>query len=476
MAGPLAGVRVLELPAIGPVPFLGMLLADLGAQVTRIDRVTRPEDPLSALPIGTDGPLGRGRRSVAIDLRQPAGAEIALELAAASDLLIEGFRPGVAERLGIGPEPALRRNPALVYGRMTGWGQTGPLAPRAGHDITYLAVSGLLHDIGPQDGPPIPPANYLADFGGGAMFLAMGLLAALLGARSSGRGQVVDAAMLDGAAYLATMVRTLHGHRLWQDGPLARTAGHDITYLAVSGLLHGIGPAAGPPMPPANYVCDFGGGAMSLAVGLLAAVLSARSTGAGQVVDASMVDGAAYLATMVRTLHGHGQWRDERAANIFNGGFPNYRCYACSDGGYVAVGALEPKFWNTLLDILGLDPASTPSPMDPGRADELAALLAGVFAGRPRDEWAELFAGTDACVAPVLTLAEAPHYPHHQARQAYAEVAGVSVAAPVPRFSATPATLPGPPPATGADTGQVLAELGYSDDRLAELRAAGVVG
>jgi alpha-methylacyl-CoA racemase len=359
-----------------------MLLADLGAEVTRIDRLTPGADPLSTI-LGPTGPLGRGRKSVALDLRQPAGAAVALDLVAGVDVLIEGFRPGVAERLGIGPAQALARNPRLVYGRMTGWGQ---------------------------------------------------------------------------------------------DGPLASTAGHDITYLAVSGLLHGIGPAAGPPTPPANYVGDFGGGAMSLAVGLLAAVLSARSTGAGQVVDASMVDGAAYLATMVRTLHGHGLWRDERQANIFDGGVPNYRCYTCSDGKYVAVGALEPKFWDTLLTTLGLDPAVTPSPLDPSRATELVELLAGIFAGRPRDEWAELFAGSDACVAPVLTLAEAPEHPNNQARGAYVEVAGVRVASPVPRFSATPATVAGPPPALGADTDQVLTGLGYSADRLAELRAAGVLG
>ena len=382
MPGPLAGIKVLELPAIGPVPFLGMLLADLGAEVTRIDRLTPGADPLTTI-LGATGPLGRGRKSVAVDLRQPAGAAVALDLAAGVDVLIEGFRPGVAERLGIGPDQALARNPALVYGRMTGWGQDGPLAP---------------------------------------------------------------------------------------------TAGHDITYLAISGLLHGIGPAAGPPTPPANYVADFGGGAMSLAVGLLAAVLSARSTGAGQVVDASMVDGSAYLATMVRTLHGHGLWRDEREANIFNGGAPNYRCYTCSDGKYVAVGALEPKFWDTLLNMLGLDPASTPSPLDPARATELADLLAGIFATRPRDEWAALFAGSDACVAPVLTLAEAPDHPNNQARRSYVEVAGVQVAAPVPRFGGTPATVAGPPPALGADTDDVLAALGYSADRRAELRAAGVIG
>jgi alpha-methylacyl-CoA racemase len=382
MPGPLSGVRVLELPAIGPVPFLGMLLADLGAEVTRIDRLTPGTDTLSSI-LGPTGPLGRGRKSVALDLRQPDGAAVALDLVAGVDVLIEGFRPGVAERLGIGPDQALGRNPRLVYGRMTGWGQEGPLAP---------------------------------------------------------------------------------------------TAGHDITYLAVSGLLHGIGPAAGPPTPPANYVGDFGGGAMSLAVGLLAAVLSARTTGAGQVVDASMVDGSAYLATMVRTLHGHGLWQDAREANIFNGGAPNYRCYTCSDGRYVAVGALEPKFWNTLLATLGLDPASTPSPLDPERATELAELLAGIFATRPRDDWADLFAGSDACVAPVLTLAEAPDHPNNRIRGSYVEVTGVRVASPAPRFGGTPTEVAAPPPALGADTDEVMAGLGYSAGRVAELRAAGVVG
>jgi len=383
VAGPLAGIRVLELPAIGPVPFLGMLLADLGAAVTRIDRVAAEPDPLSALPIGGTGPLGRGRRSIAVDLRRPAGAAIALDLVAESDVLIEGFRPGVAERLGIGPEPALRRNPRLVYGRMTGWGQDGPLAPRAGHDITYLAIAGLLHDIGPADGPPTPPAN---------------------------------------------------------------------------------------------YVCDFGGGAMSLAVGLLAAVLSARGTGHGQVVDAAMVDGAAYLATMVRTLHSHRLWADGREANIFNGGMPHYRCYRCADGRYVAVGALEPKFWAVLLQTLGLDPATVPSPYEPVHQSELTDLLAGIFAGRSRDEWAELFEPVDACVAPVLTLAEAARHPHNAARGSYLEVAGATVAAPTPRFGATPAEPAGSPPEPGAQTEEILTGLGYPAGRIAELRGAGTIG
>jgi alpha-methylacyl-CoA racemase len=381
MPGPLAGIRVVELPALGPVPFLGMLLADFGAEVIRIDKISADTDPLAALPVGASGPLGRGRRSVALDLRQPQGVEVVLRLVEDVDLLIEGFRPGVAERLGIGPIQALSRNPKLVYGRMTGWGQ---------------------------------------------------------------------------------------------DGPLAATAGHDITYLAVSGLLHGIGPASGPPTPPANYVCDFGGGAMTLAVGVLAAVLNARSTGTGQVVDAAMIDGASYLATMVRTLHGHGLWQDAREANIFNGGAANYRCYECSDGGFVAVGALELKFWNVLLATLGLDPASTPSPYDPARTAELTSLLAGIFATKTRDEWAAVFEPLDACVAPVLTLKEAPEHAHNASRNSYVRVAGVTVAAPTPRFSETPAEAAPQPPALGADTAAVLTDLGYTDAEQTELKHAGI--
>ena len=381
--GPLAGIRVLELPALGPVPFVGMLLADLGAEVVRVDRIGLVDDPLSALPVGANGPLGRGRRSLALDLKQPEAIQVALKLIAESDVLIEGFRPGVAERLGLGPQEAWQANPTLVYGRMTGWGQDGALAARAGHDITYLAISGLLHDLGPKNGPPVPPANYVGDFGGGAMVFATGLLAAVLSARSTGQGQVVDAAMVDGAAYLATMVRSLYGSGLWQDG---------------------------------------------------------------------------------------------RENNIFNGGQPHYRCYECADGRYVAVGALEPKFWSVLVRTLGLDPAETPSPYEPARHEELTELLSGIFRGRARDEWAELFEPVDACVAPVLTLAEAPAHPHNAGRRSYVEVAGATVAAPVPRFSTTPAETAFAPPAIGADTTAILAELGYSADRIESLRDAGVLG
>ena len=377
-AGPLAGVRVIELPAIGPVPFLGMLLADLGAEVVRVDKLPGKAGMFGGLPAG---PLGRGRRSVCLDLRQPGAAEVVLRLAAHTDALIEGFRPGVAERLGVGPDAVLARNPALVYGRMTGWGQDGPLAPTAGHDITYLAVTGLLHGIGPAEGPPIPPINYVADFGGGAMFLATGILA---------------------------------------------------------GLLH------------------------------------ARATGEGQVVDAAMTDGAAYLGAMTRTFQAVGGWSDVRGANMLDGGAPNYRCYECADGRYVAVGALEPQFWSALVEGLGLDEATTPSPYDPAQWNDCAAVLTATFATKPRDEWAEIFAARDACVAPVLTLAEAPGHPHNVARGTFTEVGGAVQATPAPRFSATPGATRELTPIDG-DTAAVLDELGYSDDEVAALRKNGAI-
>ena len=375
MPGPLDGVRVIELPAVGPVPFLGMLLADLGADVVRIDRLRA--EPLD---MGSTA-VGRGRRSIAMDLRHPAAAEVVLRLAERSDALIEGFRPGVAERLGVGPDVALARNPRLVYGRMTGWGQYGPLASTAGHDITYLALSGLLAGIGPAEGPPTPPVNYVADFGGGAMFLGVGMLAALTHARESGQGQVVDAAMTDGAAY---------------------------------------------------------------------------------------------LGTLTRALFAAGSWRDARAANMLDGGAPNYRCYACADGRFVAVGALEQKFWRVLIETLGLNGDEIGSPYDRNDWPALTALLAGTFATKTRDEWAEIFAPLNACVAPVLTLAEAPAHPHNVARTAFVEVAAAIVPAPAPRFSATP-TTPGVPPERGADTAALLAELGYRPEDAAALRDPGCI-
>jgi alpha-methylacyl-CoA racemase len=378
MAGPLDGVRIIELPALGPVPFLGMLLADLGADIVRIDRLPGQGGMFGALPAG---PLGRGRRSIGLDLRRPGAAAVVLRLAERSDALIEGFRPGVAERLGVGPDELLARNPKLVYGRMTGWGQDGPLAPTAGHDITYLAVSGVLHGIGPAGGPPIPPVNYVGDFGGGSMFLATGLLAALLHARATGEGQVVDAAMTEGAAYLSSMTRT---------------------FLAAGG------------------------------------------------------------------------WRDERGANLLDGGAPNYRCYECSDGRYVAVGALERQFWEELVGALGLDPATTPSPYDPAQWQACATLLASTFATKTRDEWAAIFEPLDACVAPVLTLAEAPSHPHNAARGSFAPVGDAVLAAPAPRFSATPG-MTTPLTKMGGDTAALLAELGFTTAESDALRAAGAI-
>jgi alpha-methylacyl-CoA racemase len=375
MAGPLSGTRVIELPAIGPVPFAGMLLADLGAEVVRIDKLAAT-GPFDGLPAG---PLGRGRRSVRVDVRKPEGAEVVLRLCGTADALIEGFRPGVAERLGIGPDQALEQNPKLVYGRMTGWGQDGPLAATAGHDITYLAITGLLHGIGPKDGPPWPPANYLADFGGGAMFLVTGLLAALL---------------------------------------------------------------------------------------------HARSTGAGQVVDAAMTEGAAYLGSMTRTFFAMGGWTDERAANMLDGGAPNYRCYECADGKWVAVGALEPQFWAALAATLGV--ADVPSPYDPAQWAVCTEVLSTAFKTKTRDEWAGIFAPLDACVAPVLTLAEAPGHPHNVARRSYTQVGPATLAGAAPKFSATQG---GAAELTelGHDTAAVLAELGYDDAQVAALHESGTI-
>jgi alpha-methylacyl-CoA racemase len=378
MPGPLDGVRVLELPAIGPVPFLGMLLADLGADVVRIDRRAGAAGLGDAMAAS---PMGRGRRSIGLDLRAPGGAEVALRLAECSDALIEGFRPGVAERLGVGPDVVLARNPRLVYGRMTGWGQSGPLAT---------------------------------------------------------------------------------------------TAGHDITYLAITGLLHGIGPAAGPPVPPINYVADFGGGAMVLATGLLAALLHARITGEGQVIDAAMTEGASYLASMTRTFVARGGWRDEREANMLDGGAPNYRCYECADGKWVAVGALEPQFWSALVGALGLDEATTPTPYAQQDWDACKKVLAEAFHAKTRDEWAAIFAPLDACVAPVLTLDEARHHPHNVARGSFVEVAGAAMPGPAPRFSATPAAA-GEVREVGGDTAALLAELGYDAAGVAQLRETGAI-
>jgi alpha-methylacyl-CoA racemase len=377
--GPLDGVRVIEIASLAPAPFGCMILSDLGAEVLRVDRAERC-GPDAKVPVD---PLSRGRRSVGINLKEPAGVELLLRLVASADVLVEGFRPGVAERLGFGPQTCAERNPRLVYGRMTGWGQDGPLAPTAGHDIDYIAISGALSLVGRAGEPPVPPVNLLGDFGGGGMLLALGVLAALLERERSGLGQVVDAAMVDGSALLTSFV-----------------------------------------------------------YGLRAA----------------------------------GAWQDARGVNLLDTGAPFYDTYQTSDGGYVAVGALEAKFYAELLAGLGLSGADLPGQHDRAGWPVLRARFAKVFATRTRDEWAEVFAGSDGCVAPVLNAAEAPAHPHNAQRGTFAEVGGVVQPAPAPRFGRSAAGTPAAPPRPGADTGAVLAELGCGAAEIAALRASGTVG
>lgn len=375
--GPLAGIRVVELAGLGPAPYACLLLAELGADVVRVDR---PGGGTQLVPPERDA-LNRSRPSVAVDLKSPAGRDVVLRLAGSADVLVEGLRPGVTERLGVGPDDCLARNPRLVYARMTGWGQDGPLADRAGHDINYLGLTGALHAIGTAE-TPVPPLNIGADFGGGSLFLVVGVLAALLERQTSGRGQVVDAAMVDGASSLVTMVH-----------------------------------------------------------GLLAA----------------------------------GRWTDRRAANLLDGAAPFYGVYACADGRHVAVGAIEPQFHAQLLAGLRIDPAEHGGQLDVARWPEQRARIAAVLAGRTRDEWADAFAGTDACVTPVLGLTEAPHHPHLAARGTFTERDGHPEPAPAPRFSRTPGAVRGAPGRPGQDTRAALAAWGFGDDELAGLLASGAV-
>jgi alpha-methylacyl-CoA racemase len=378
--GPLQGIRVLEFAGIGPGPFCALLLGDLGAEVLRIDR---SESVPSAPPARRSWDLlGRGRRSVGIDLKSPEGVEVALRLIERSDALIEGFRPGVMERLGLGPEPCLARNPRLVYGRMTGWGQEGPLANAAGHDINYIALAGALHGIGRKGEAPVPPLNLVGDFGGGGMLLALGVAAALIERQRSGQGQVVDAAMVDGAALLMT-------------------------------LFHGMRQA--------------------------------------------------------------GLWREERGTNMLDGGAPYYDVYETSDGRHVAIGAIEPKFYAELLQRTGLSGEPLPAQNDRTRWPELRERLQALFRQRTREEWCALLEGSDACFAPVLTMAEAPEHPQSRARESFARVDGIVQPAPAPRFSRTPCALPEPPPVPGEHTDTALHDWGIAQDEVARLRARGAI-
>ncbi|WP_328379408.1 CoA transferase [Streptomyces sp. NBC_00440] len=356
--GPLAGVRVVELAGIGPGPFAAMVLADLGADVVRVDR---PGGTGLAVNPAYDL-TNRNKRSVLIDLKADDGPARVLGLVERADILIEGYRPGVAERLGVGPLECHARNPKLVYGRMTGWGQEGPLAGRAGHDIAYIAVTGTLGMIGSPGEPPTVPANLVGDYAGGSLYLVIGILAALQHARTEG--------------------------------------------------------------------------------------------GAGQVVDAAIVDGAAHLATMIHGMLAAGGWQDRRGANLLDGGCPFYGSYETSDGEYMAVGALEPQFYDEFVQLLDIA-SEAPARKDFARWDGLRETIAARFLTRTRAEWTALFEGSDACVAPVLSLREAPEHPHLAARGTFIEHSGITQPAPAPRFSATPGSVRLGPAQPGADTAEV---------------------
>ncbi len=378
--GTLDGVKIVEMAGIGPAPMGAMLLADMGADVLRIDRIQSsglgiPMEPRFSV-------LERGRRSLAIDLKNPEGIEAVLRLIDQADALIEGFRPGVMERLGLGPDVCLGRNPRLVYGRVTGWGQEGPLAHAAGHDLNYIALAGVAHSIGRKGQPPTPPLNVVGDFGGGALYIALGVVAALYEAKSSGQGQVVDAAMVDGAA------------------------------------------------------------------SLLSAIYGMRAGG-------------------VQT--------DERGENILDSGAHFYDSYETSDGKYVSIASIEPKFYAILLEKTGLDNESLPDQMDRSQWPALKERVASLIRTKTRNEWCEIMEGTDICFAPVLSMEEAPHHPHAVAREAFLEIEGVPQPAPAPRFSRTPSAVQKPPSAHGADTEGGLRDWGFSASEVADLRQAGAI-
>ncbi|MAM72757.1 CaiB/BaiF CoA-transferase family protein [uncultured Tistrella sp.] len=372
--GALAHLRIIEMAGLGPCPLAGQLLADLGAEVIVIDRASGRPDPADV--------NRRNKLSVALNLKSDAGREAALRLIASADALIEGFRPGVMERLGLGPEACMARNPGLVFGRMTGWGQTGPLAPRAGHDLNYMAITGSLAAIGPADGPPLPPLNLVADYGGGSMFLIFGVLAALLERGVSGKGQVVDAAIVDGVP-------------------------------AMMGVFH----------------------------------------------------------WMFHT----GDWTTQRQNNMLDGGAPYYRCYETADGKAISVGPIEPQFFAELCEKAGLEHVPPHEQVNKANWPRLSSAYADVFRRRTRDEWMEIFEGSDACVAPVLTLNELEAHPHNAARGIYVRQNGVMQAAPAPRFDRTPSGPLRPPQAAGANSADVLRLAGFADEDIAAMQADGTI-
>lgn len=379
--GVLSGYKIIEFAGIGPAPMCAMLLSDMGAEVLRIDRAEEAN-----LGIPTDakfGVLQRGRRSVALDLKKKEGTEVALKLIAKADALIEGFRPGVMERLGLGPDLCLARNPRLVFGRMTGWGQEGPLAHAAGHDINYIALTGALHSIGRKGEAPVPPLNLVGDFGGGGVYLALGVVAALLEAQKSGKGQVIDVAMIDGAS------------------------------------------------------------------SLMAAIYGLRAAG---------------------------RWTDTRGDNILDTGSHYYDVYETSDGKYVSIGSIEPKFYAELLQLSGLEHEELPRQNDKNAWPALKERVAAVFRSKTRDEWCRIMEGSDVCFAPVLSMQEAPQHPHNRQRGTFVEMDGVVQPAPAPRFSRTPSAIQRPPAQPGEHTEEALRDWGFSATEVEQLRGCGAIG
>ena len=380
-SGPLQGLKVIEFAGVGPNPFCAMLLADMGAEIVTLDRVT--PHGLGIKKEHRFNPTTRSRRSIAVNLKSKAGRDVALRLLTKADVSIESNRPGVMERLGLGPEDCWKVNPRLVYGRSTGWGQHGPLSDTVGHDLNYLALSGLLSMIGPKDGPPSIPLNLMADYAGGGLYLALGVLAATIEARGSGQGQVVDAAMIDGLGSLMT---------------------HQFGFLA------------------------------------------------------------------------SGTWLPHRGTNFLDGGAPWYNVYRTADGGYISVAPIEPKFYANFLAVLGFEPAELPEQMDRERWPQVRARFTEIFATRTRDEWCDMFEGVEACVAPVLSVAEAVEHPHQKARGGFVNVEGVVQPAPAPRFSRTSAKVHSPPPTPGCHTREVLSEWGFTTEEIDALRQNLIVG